>query len=175
MRDRQPGTAAMLSAQRQLLGGETVGRPVICKYPCTVRMKANTATNTTTMQTPTLARSAHQSPPPRIVGHRIERVSDWCGTAARLYTILTRNPAKQEREEKPTTANATPQDYGGKERRSARAYSCPNPIVSSTAIVIFCCSISSDLYGGRSRRLKLDTQALADASPTRGLPPSGTP
>lgn len=34
-------------------------------------------------------------------------------------------------------------------------YSWPKPIVSSTAIVIFCCSTSSDLYGGKSSRLKL--------------------
>ncbi len=34
-------------------------------------------------------------------------------------------------------------------------HSCPNPIVSSTAIVNFICNASSDLYGGRSSRLKL--------------------
>ena len=38
---------------------------------------------------------------------------------------------------------------------SRYSYSCPKPIVSSTAIVIFCCSISRFLYGGKSSRLKL--------------------
>jgi hypothetical protein len=34
-------------------------------------------------------------------------------------------------------------------------YSCPKPIVSSTAVVNLDCSTSKFLYGGRSRRLKL--------------------
>lgn len=34
-------------------------------------------------------------------------------------------------------------------------YSCPKPIVSSTAIVNLVCSASRDLYAGRSSRLKL--------------------
>lgn len=33
-------------------------------------------------------------------------------------------------------------------------YSCPNPSVSSTAMVILCSKVSWVLYGGRSRRLK---------------------
>lgn len=34
-------------------------------------------------------------------------------------------------------------------------YSCPKPMVSSTAIVSFCVNASMFLYGGKSNRLKL--------------------
>ena len=41
-------------------------------------------------------------------------------------------------------------------RSSNLLYSCPNPTVSSTAIVSFWLSASNVLYAGRSRRLKLE-------------------
>lgn len=51
----------------------------------------------------------------------------------------------------PARATQNSQD----EQTDHRAYSWPKPIVSSTAMVSFCCSVSRFLYGGRSSRLKL--------------------
>jgi hypothetical protein len=39
-------------------------------------------------------------------------------------------------------------------------YSWPKPMVSSTAMVSFCCKASKDLYGGKSKRLKLEAVSI---------------